>query len=652
MKPKYIEFTGKHPSKIKENRQYLDNPPKGRIDYGASYSSEFLKVDIDDYNHKTGEIEEPIKNLPRSEIVVDLLNNLDIKYNGIRTEHGKHLFFRVPKDMEQRNRENWYSPIGVKCEWKFSTSDDHIPLKINGIERIFFKGSLENEDVDELPFWLYPLQKSKDKPFDINFQEGDRTQKLGAYLFYLVDKKKYTAEQAFKIVELMNEYVFDNPIPESTLKAEILNDSTLNKLQEQQKEKDITHSGIAKEIIDYFGLITVNSSFYCYENGAYKPFPNDKITKYLTENYPKLNSNFEKEVSRHIKGLTYMEEPNDDNRVNVLNGILDFADDGTVTLLPHSKEYISFRQFNAAYNPELNSKLLDDTLFKWFNNDTEQMELFNQLLGYLLMNNVNYQKIFFFIGMPSTGKTTLLQLIRDFCGKENVSAIQLEDMNKPFGLASIVNKTANIFSDIRKTKVLTSDIFKMLADGSPIKINQKYKQEFVYCFKGKLLFGMNTYPDFSDDFDGIERRLVIFEFKHIFKNTDKDFDPDILNKLSTNDCMTALLNKAISGYKSLIENKGFITTKASQKSLNEFISDNDTVIRWLYDMEITEDYLLREPIKDNFKGLYPEYQAYCINIGEAPKAQKDFTRTIKQKYNFKTYRPRINKIQVPMFKKE
>lgn len=182
-------------------------------------------------------------------------------------------------------------------------------MKINGIERIFFKGSLENEDVDELPFWLYPLQKSKDKPFDINFQEGDRTQKLGAYLFYLVSKKKYTAEQTFKIVQLMNEYVFDNPIPESTLKAEILNDSTLNKLQEQQKEKDITHSGIAKEIIDYFGLITVNSSFYCYENG-----------------------------------------------VNVLNGILDFADDGTVTLLPHSKEYISFRQFNVAYNPELNSK--------------------------------------------------------------------------------------------------------------------------------------------------------------------------------------------------------------------------------------------------------------------------------------------------------
>lgn len=649
MKPKYIEFNGKHPSRKKEDRVYLDNPPKGKVDYGASYSSEFLKVDIDDYNHKTGELEEPIKGNPRSEIIVDLLDYLGIKYNGIRTEHGKHLFFRTPKEMEQRHKENWYVPIGVKCEWKFPASDDHIPLKINGVERQFFKGSIDNEDIDELPFFLYPLQKSKNKPFDINFQEGNRTQKLGAYLFHLVGKK-YTAEQAYKIVQLMNEYVFDNPIPESTLKAEILNDSTLNKLQEQQKDKDITHSSIAKEIIDNFVLITVNGSFYSYENGVYKPFPDGRITKYLTENYPKLNSNFEREVIRHIKGLTYIEPPEKDDRVNVINGILNF-DNGNFTLLPHSKEYINFRQFNAAYDPEIESKLLDDTLLKWFNNDLEQIELFNQMLGYLLMNNVNYQKIFFFIGVPHTGKTTVLKLIRAFCGEENVSSIQFNDMNKPFGLATIVNKTANIFMDTKKTKVLASDIFKMLADGSPIKINQKYKQEFVYCFTGKLLFGMNNYPDFSEDFEGIERRLVIFEFKHIFEKTVDDYDPELLTKLLTDEVMTALLNKAVNGYKSLIKNKGFIYTKASTKSLNEFVSDNDTVIRWLYDMEITEDYLLREPIKNGYEGLYPEYQNYCISIGETSKPQKDFTRTIKQKYDFKTYRPRINKIQVPMFTK-
>lgn len=579
---------------------------------------------------------------------------LKIRYNGIKTEHGKQLYFRVPEWMEQKNKINWYCPLGVKCEWKFPARDDHIPLKINGVKREFFKGSINNEDIDELPPFLYPLQGYKGKPFMLDFPEGDRTQKLGAYVFYLV-KKGYTADQAFQIVRLMNEYVFEKPIPQSTLEAEILNDNTLKKLQDQEKEKaekNISHSDLAKEIIDRFDLITVNGDFYSYENGVYKPFPNGKITHYLTENYPKLNANFEREVIRHISGLTYTEPPKDDGTVNVKNGVLSFSPDGTVVLLPHRKEYISFKQFNAEYNPEAQNKLLDDTLLLWFNGSSKLIELFNQLLGYLLMNHVNYQKVFFFVGAPSTGKSTLLKLITCFCGSENVSAIQLEDMGKPFGLASIVNKIANIFSDIRKSKVLASETFKMLADGSPLQINRKFKGELTYCFTGKLLFGMNSYPDFSKDFDGIERRVVIFEFKHIFKKGDPDFNPAILEILTSDECMSALLNMAISGYKSLIDNKGFITTKESEQALADFVSDNDNVVKWLDEAEIEEDYLLREPIKMGCKGLYREYQEFCINAGEEAKAQKDFSRTICNMFGFKTHTKRINGERPQMFVKK
>lgn len=653
MKPMYIEFNGKHPAASKEKRQYLDKPRKNWNSYGSSYSTAFLKLDIDDFK-KSGEIEEPIHGKPRSDAIVAILDILKVRYNGIKTERGKHLFFRVPDWMEQRNKINWYCPLGIKCEWKFPASNDHIPLKINGVERVFFKGLITNEDVDELPPFLYPLQGYKNKPFILDFPNGDRTQKLGAYIFYLV-KKGYTADQTFQIVRLMNDYIFENPIPEKTLEAEILNDSTLKKLQEQEKEKadkNISHSDLAKEIIDYFNLITVNADFYNYENGVYRPFPNGRITNYLTKNYPKLNANFEREVIRHISGLTYTEQPKDNGSVNVKNGILSFTDDGNAILLPHTKEYISFKQFNAVYDPKAESKLLDDSLLLWFNGSSKQIELFNQLLGYLLMNHVNYQKVFFFVGAPSTGKSTLLKLIICFCGNENVSAIQLEDMGKPFGLASIVNKVANIFSDIRKTKVLASDTFKMLADGSPLQIGRKFKNDLTYCFTGKLLFGMNSYPDFSKDFEGIERRLVIFEFKHIFKKDDPNFSPIILESLTSDECMSALLNKAINGYKSLIENKGFITTDESKSALADFVSDNDNVVKWLREAEIDEEYLLREPIKMGYKGLYPEYQAFCIEAGEEAKAQKDFSRSICNMYGFRTRQKRLNGERPYMFERK
>ena len=227
MQPQYIEFNGKHPKATKENRVYTDKPDNRWSSYGCSYSDEFLKLDIDDYDHKTGVPEEPIHNKPRSEAVIKLLNHLGIRYNGIKTENGVHLFFRTPKGLKHKNIAPWYCVIGVKCEWKFPESDDHIPLKINKTKRKFFKGSIDNTEVDELPFFLMPLQKSKEKPFDIHFPEGERTQELGAYLFHLVSKKGFTAEQAFNIIRYMNAYVFDNPIPKRTLDAQILNDSTL-----------------------------------------------------------------------------------------------------------------------------------------------------------------------------------------------------------------------------------------------------------------------------------------------------------------------------------------------------------------------------------------------------------------------------------------
>ncbi len=659
MLKQYIEFNGKHPRGRKENRCYSDQPDTEWVSYGCSYSDGFLKVDVDDYDHKTGELEEPIHGKPRSEAIIKLLDDLHIRYNGIRTENGVHLFFRVPSPMSKKTVPPWYCTIGVKCEWKFPASDDHIPLKINGVERTFFKGSLSNKDIDELPFFLYPLQKAKERPYDITFPSGARTQELGGYLFHLAKMENkglnIAPEQAFNIVRYMNNYVFEDPIPEDSLNAEILNGSTLEKLKASQKEKaekNLSHVSIGDEIIDRYDLITVNGDFYGYENGVYKPFADGKITAFMSDNYPTVKISMKREVTDYIKGKTFQDQPQSSGEINVKNGLLSIDDSGKVRLLPHSAENISFKQFNAVYNPNAKCELLEESLFKWFSGNSEEIELFKQLMGYLMMNHVDYEKIFFFIGLPSTGKTCLLKLIIHFCGKENVSSIDLNDMNQNFGLEPLIEKIANIAGDLPKTKVLKSDKFKMLADGSPISIKRKYKSVLTYSFTGKLIFGMNQFPDMSNDFAGVERRLVIFRFNHIFRKGDPDYNPHINTDLATDQCMSALLNMAIEGYINLIRNKGFISTKESERALDEFVTENDTVIQWLHNADITEDYLLREPIKNGIHGVYPEYQAFCITIGEEPKRQRDFSTTICNRYSFETKTRRLNGARLQMFVKK
>lgn len=249
MKPEYIEFYGKHPAAKKEERKPLKQPNSGWNSYGVSYSREFLKLDCDDYSHKNDKLENAVNGRPASDVIKEILDSLGIKYNGIATEHGKHFFFRKPEGMEEKNKQKWMCPIGIELEWKFPLKDDHIPLKINGIERTFFKGSVDNTDIDELPPFLYPLQKGRTRPFNMDFQEGNRTNSFGGYMFHLVNKG-FSAEQIFQIIELMNEYVLDDPLSEDELKATTLNENTFAKLTDMQQQ--VTKKDVSPESFKQF----------------------------------------------------------------------------------------------------------------------------------------------------------------------------------------------------------------------------------------------------------------------------------------------------------------------------------------------------------------------------------------------------------------
>ena len=200
---------------------------------------------------------------------------------------------------------------------------------------------------------------------------------------------------------------------------------------------------------------------------------------------------------------------------------------------------------------------------------------------------------------------------------------------------------------IKKTKLFASGLFKALVGGDAVRIEQKYREAFDYVFTGKMIFGMNLFPDFSADFEGIERRLVILKFERVYKPTDPDYNPNIDDDLSTNEAMSALLNRAISGYKSLIQNKGFLETQKSKQQMAAFVSENDSVVAWVESLDDV-GILEREPISGP-EGLYKAYETRCNTTGERAKDQKDFTRIIKTRYGYETARKRINGKQYPMF---
>ena len=86
--------------------------------------------------------------------------------------------------------------------------------------------------------------------------------------------------------------------------------------------------------------------------------------------------------------------------------------------------------------------------------------------------------------------------------------------------------------------------------------------------------------------------------------------------------------------------------------MEDFVSDNDNVVKWLHESEIDTDWLFNEPINLDCGGSYPTYREFCYSIGEEPKEQKDFSRTICNRYGWRTDRKRFNGVRSQYFIKK
>ncbi|MFN6430848.1 hypothetical protein EUCA11A_18940 [Eubacterium callanderi] len=247
----FIEEVNKHPKGTKENRVYYDKPSSKWSSYCACYDPPYFKLDIDDYD-KAGNLKNPIKGEPRSEAIMDMLDAEGLKYNACETRYGIHIYMKLLPGLIEHNKINWYTPVGIVCEWKLPTSGDHIVIKRDGKPLHWIKGHFDNGNVDELPYWLYPLRgvKGRAGTLELNLEDGEgRTNALNAHMFSLV-RAGYTPEQTFKIMHLINDFCMDEPLRE--IDSSVLNEKTFEKLTREYEQLGKSKKGLTPEVFKTF----------------------------------------------------------------------------------------------------------------------------------------------------------------------------------------------------------------------------------------------------------------------------------------------------------------------------------------------------------------------------------------------------------------
>ena len=311
----------------------------------------------------------------------------------------------------------------------------------------------------------------------------------------------------------------------------------------------LTH-GIMKEYT--FKTASDNEDIYCYDNekGVYMAGQEWRIKDLSQLMYPEIKTHELHEVINQIKRRTYVDRSSFDSNIDILNlqnGLLNIR---TLEFTKHSPDYLSLVQSPIRYEPTEKCP----NILKFLG---QVLKAALELFGYCLYRTSEYQKALLCVGKGANGKSTFLSLFEHFLGKKNTGHVSLQDMmNNRFATAGLYGKLANIFADLKNAKLTNTGPFKMLVAGDPMKAEKKHCQPFDFQNYAKLFFSANEIPQSEDKTYAYFRRWIIFFFENVFEGDDND--PNLIDRLTTQEEMSGLLNLALIALKQLIKDNGFI----------------------------------------------------------------------------------------------
>lgn len=243
----------------------------------------------------------------------------------------------------------------------------------------------------------------------------------------------------------------------------------------------------------------------------------------------------------------------------------------TLQKFPHAKEHYSTIRMPYKYDPEAKCPLWLKTLEEIFEKNQAKMDLTQEFFGYCLSPDNEQKKGLLFLGETDTGKSTILDILREVVGDTNIANVPLQHLANPQYTPLLINKMINIDPDINKNAKDYEREFKIITGGKNEKVscNQKHIPTFEFVPKCKLILGANEFPKITDHSAAFYQRLIIIPCERRFQEHEKNryLHEQLMQELP------GIFNWFITGLKRLKERGSFkrhaFTTEAIEELENE-----------------------------------------------------------------------------------
>lgn len=571
-----------------------------------------------------------------AEIMLKIVEALDLKCRVMKTTRGIHCWFKSPEETPKNFIKNRLA-VGIYCDRKAGGRNAYVKIKQDGQAREWIR-KVKAEDMDVVPKWLTSVSAPSGKFGFKDMGEGSgRNQELFNYIVYL-QTKGFSRDEVRETIQIINDYVLAESLSDSEI-ATICRDEAFKpddviaeQIATAEKKAGFSHNDFGDQLIQEFKIIEVNGVLYVYEDGYYQA-DNRIIENKMIELYPGILQRQRAEVLSYIRIKTHVNAT--DLRVNpyIINLKNTRLNIKTGECLEFTPDAIEFDRIPVVYDPSAYCAELDKMLNRVFLGDREVINLFEEMLGYGLIKHSRYQKAFLFYGSGSNGKSTILDLIKTFVGMRNYSAIPLEKVTERFNTSELEHKLFNIGDDVDNVTLKDTGTLKKLFSGNAIMVERKGERPYTIEPYATHIYSCNAIPRSFDKSDGFYRRWLLIPFNARFSATDEDYDPMIGDKITEPTALSYLLNIAIRGAQRLMRNGHFTEPQSVKDALEAYKADNSTVLSWIDDKELMEDYFLEKP-RDV---LYSEFSDWCKVSGIKSAnvtGKKTFFKEVIQKFDF------------------
>lgn len=579
-------------------------------EFAGVLADDVILIDIDDKH--------------QSDIVMDMIFDLEIKCKVYVTNRGRHFLFKNSK-VEKCSTHSTLA-IGVNADIKIGSRTSYEVLKFDGTER---EVEYDSKIYEDLPKWLLPVKNGKNFT---NLKEGDgRNQEFYNYILTL-QSNGFGQEEVRECIKLINTYVVKESLADNELDV-ILRDEAFQQ-QSFFKGNTFKFDVFTTFLKNTYHIIRINGQLHYYKDGIYKKGQLG-LEGLIIKHIPNLNQAKRREV------LAYLEVLEQDNTpmapahlIAFRNGILDIE---SMTMKEFTPSIVMVNKIDWDYNPNAYDELVDKTLDKISCNNKEIRANLEETVGYCLFRRNELGKAVILTGDGSNGKSTYLTMIQTMLGDDNTSSLDLRKISDRFSTVMLYQKLANIGDDISGEYIPDTADFRKVVTGDKVTAEQKGQPKFDFKPYCKLIFSSNNIPRLGKgrDFGAIKRRLQIIPFNAKFSKDDPDYVPYIIDKLTNQSAIEYLIVLAINGLKRVLKNKAFTVSDVGEEELATYESIVNPMKGFLEEHEVNDF------INQSSDEVYRMYELYCMDNKLTAMGQRMFIKQLCKQLGLKSKQQRV-----------